>query len=419
MKSLPCARRCGALLLLFLLGGSVWAQRPITGRVLDGAHAPVGRAVITVQSPTGTTLTTITANHDGTFSLADLPDGKFTVTVSANGFQSRQVPLSIHNGYAELAPVQLSIVPMGDAVTVTAQRGAVEAVEQSAQVVSIKDEAALRTRPLATLGNALEGAPGILVQQSTYGQVSPFLRGLTGYQVLNLVDGVRFNNATFRSGPNQYLAYIEPSQAERLEALLGPTGAQYGSDALGGTINVLTATPAFANRFTAEWQVFGASADASGGNQAKVTFGTKRLALLFGGAGQKHNDLRAGQGADSRHVLHRFFGLNQSQIRGLLGTRQQDTGFTQYGWHTKAALRLSETQIAFVVVSARRVGRRARVQGFVGRAGPSSLRLCAAGFAFRLRAPRMAEARLAGFVDEHAVGQCPARWFAAAKPAHH
>ena len=333
-----------SLLFLLLFSNYVFAQHVVFGRIEDASQAPVAGAIVTVQSLTGATLTTILTNNDGAFTLTNVPDGVFKLTVGANGFQSRQLPITIRGGTADLATIQLSINAMREVVTVTAQRGAFESVEQSAQIVSIKNEESLRARPLATLGNALEGVPGILVQQSSYGQVSPFLRGLTGYQVLNLVDGVRFNNATFRSGPNQYLAFIEPSQAERVEALLGPVSAQYGSDALGGAINVLTAVPAFVDLFTGELQTFGASADASGGGQAKLTFGTKRIALLFGGSWQKHNDLRAGQGADSRNVLHRFFGLSQTQVRKLLGARQQDTGFTQYGWHTKAALRLSETQ---------------------------------------------------------------------------
>lgn len=338
------ARLIAFLCVLFSQSVITLAQNSLTSRIMDDTQAPVAGAIITVQTPTGATMTTLTTNNDGVFALPNLPDGIFTLTVSANGFQSRQLPLSIRGGNAEIETIRLSVNSIRETVTVTAQRGAAESVEQSAQIVSIKDEDALRSRPLATIGNALEGAPGILVQQSTYGQVSPFLRGLMGYQVLNLVDGVRFNNATFRSGPNQYLAFIEPSQAQRVEALLGPTGVQYGSDALGGTINVLTLSPAVGKSFSGEWQAFGASADASGGSQAKLTFGTKRLALLFGGSWQKHNDLRAGHGDDSRNVLSRFFGLPQAQIRNLLGERQQDTGFTQYGWHTKAALRLRETQ---------------------------------------------------------------------------
>ncbi len=338
------ARLLAFLFVLFSQSVATLAQNSLASRIVDDTQAPVAGAIITVQTPTGATLTTLTTNNDGVFALPNLPDGIFTLTVNANGFQARQLPLNLRGGNTELATIRLSLHAMREAITVTAQRGAVEAVEQSAQIVSIKDEDALRARPLATIGNALEGAPGVLVQQSTYGQVSPFLRGLTGYQVLNLIDGVRFNNAAFRSGPNQFLAFIEPSQAERVEALLGPISAQYGSDALGGTINVLTATPTFANSFSGEWQAFGASADASGGSQAKLTFGTKHIALLLGGSWQKHNDLRAGGGADSRNVLHRFFGLKQAQIRHLLGARQQDTAFAQIGWHTKAALRLSETQ---------------------------------------------------------------------------
>lgn len=130
--------------------------------------------------------------------------------------------------------------PVYTAITVTATLGREEAAVESATLALIREEDDLRARALTTIGNALEGTPGILVQQTSTSQVSPFLRGLTGYQVLNLVDGIRFNNSTFRSGPNQYLAFVEPGQARQVEAVLGPAGSLYGSDAMGGSIQVLT-----------------------------------------------------------------------------------------------------------------------------------------------------------------------------------
>jgi hemoglobin/transferrin/lactoferrin receptor protein len=53
---------------------------------------------------------------------------------------------------------------------------------------------------------ALRDVPGVHIQQTTSGQGSPFVRGLTGQQVVHLINGVRFNNSTFRPGANQYTA---------------------------------------------------------------------------------------------------------------------------------------------------------------------------------------------------------------------
>ena len=201
---------------------------------------------------------------------------------------------------------------------------------------------------LVTIGNALEDSPGITVQQTTYGQVSPVLRGLTGYQVLNLVDGVRYNNSIFRSGPNQYLAFIEPSQVETVEAVLGPSGAQYGSDSLGGTINNLS-MPA---RFGAgggferhgEAHLSGTSADLAGEGSAKLSISNERVSWLVGGAARRINDLRSGDGEDSRNVFRRFFDLPFGQVRDLIGPRLQDTGFSQFGLHTKLLVQPTDEQ---------------------------------------------------------------------------
>lgn len=249
-----------------------------------------------------------------------------------------------------LAPAALAGDPpaaVSTSITVTATRGMTEPAASTVPLVVVKDREANFSRPLTTVGNALDAEPGILVQQSTAGQVSPFLRGLTGYQVVNLIDGVRFNNSTFRSGPNQYLVFVEPSQANRIEAMLGPSGAQYGSDALGGAINVTTADPRFADTWTThgELTAFGASADWSSGGNAQLSAGNDKLWLLGGVSGRKHNDLRAGGGWDSRNVYHRLFGLSSTQVRSLIGDRQQDSGFAQYGVNTKFAARPRPDQL--------------------------------------------------------------------------
>ena len=78
---------------------------------------------------------------------------------------------------------------------------------------------------------------GVWSQQTTVGQGSPLLRGLTGYQNFIQIDGVRLNNSTFRSGPNQYLATISPDNLDRIEVLRGPGSMQYGSGAMGGGLS--------------------------------------------------------------------------------------------------------------------------------------------------------------------------------------
>lgn len=232
-------------------------------------------------------------------------------------------------------------------ITVTAERGTVGEVETAAPVVHVSERKAFLNLPMPTLGNVFNSAPGILVQQTTYGQVSPFLRGLTGYQVLNLIDGLRFNNSTFRSGPNQYLAFVDPSQAFRVEAALGPMGAQYGSDAMGGSIQVLTPQAQHTDLLAVhgEFRMLAASADRSAAGLGQISVSNRIASWILGGSLRNLGDLRGGGGADSRHVLRRLFGLNDTQIESVTGSRMVDTGFSQYGVHSKLALRPRENHL--------------------------------------------------------------------------
>ncbi len=236
-------------------------------------------------------------------------------------------------------------------VTVTADRVSPVEVREAAKVSAVHDRTEMTERPMTTIGEALRADPGILVQATTTAQVSPFLRGLTGYQVLNLVDGIRYNNSTFRSGPNQYLALLEPSQARSIEAVLGPAGAEFGSDAMGGVIQVLTPSARFADAARSPWELHGnvdaafGSADLSGTGSAQFQVFNHRFSALAGGSAARFQDLRAGGGEDSRHTLRRLFGLSQSQIEPITGSRQQDSGFRQAGFHTKMAFRPTDTTL--------------------------------------------------------------------------
>ena len=92
--------------------------------------------------------------------------------------------------------------------------------------------------PLAarTIGDHLDQVPAIHLQRTSYGQVSSFLRGQTGFRTLILIDGIRFNNSVFRSGPNQYLSLVDPLSLGAAEVIFGPGSVLHGSDAAGGTI---------------------------------------------------------------------------------------------------------------------------------------------------------------------------------------
>ncbi len=182
-------------------------------------------------------------------------------------------------------------------VVVTARRQALSNFKLPA-TATLLDADYLQQRTPRTVPEALMGAAGVFVQKTNHGGGSPYLRGLIGQQTLMLVDGIRLNNATFRSGPNQYLNTLDPAWMERMEVMLGNGSVEYGSDAIGGVINVLThqlhtsEKAAWHPEAAFKWICRGQ--EASG--QAALTYSAPGLALRLDGAYRHFGDLIGGKG---------------------------------------------------------------------------------------------------------------------------
>lgn len=107
------------------------------------------------------------------------------------------------------------------------------------------DEIDLLENGSRTLPEALRYTPGVMIQKTAHGHGSPFIRGFTGRRNLIMIDGIRLNNSTYRGGPIQYWNTIDSLSIEHLELIKSQGSVLYGSDAVGGTVNVMTKSSNF------------------------------------------------------------------------------------------------------------------------------------------------------------------------------
>lgn len=115
----------------------------------------------------------------------------------------------------------------------------------SARAVTTKTSENAHDASPQSLADALRHARGLAVQQTTPGQGTIYVRGLSGREVVHLVDGVRVNAAIFRAGNNPYLGLVDPHAADRIEVVRGPSSVLHGSDALAGVVSITTRLPGY------------------------------------------------------------------------------------------------------------------------------------------------------------------------------
>ncbi len=107
--------------------------------------------------------------------------------------------------------------------------------------ISMREAIAVKKgAPVGTTGDLLRRTGQVHVQQSQQGGGSPVIRGFEANRILLVVDGVRLNNAIYRSGHVQNAITIDPNAIEQVRVILGPSSVRFGSDALGGVIHFKT-----------------------------------------------------------------------------------------------------------------------------------------------------------------------------------
>lgn len=150
-----------------------------------------------------------------------------------------------------------------------------------------------------TTAEALRHKAGIWIQKTGHLGGSPILRGFMGNRVIYLFDNIRRNTASIFGGPNSFLQNIDALDIDRIEVVRGPGSVLYGSDAIGGVVNVITnERPIFSKelKYGGRFYTRYGSVDEELSTRVEVFSAYKNFYAFWGGTYRDINDLEGGRG---------------------------------------------------------------------------------------------------------------------------
>ncbi len=202
----------------------------VTGTVRSAdSGMPLAGAMVQVVSTGGTA----TTHGDGSFRIA-VPDAEsYRLRIDRLGYAAGSV--EVRPGETATVDLEVAAIPLPDVVVtaVLSPRAANETVRPSAVFAREK----LQRHLAGTLAQTVESVPGVAVTSMGPGTSQPVIRGLGGDRILMLEDGQRVGDVV-NSGADHATA-VTPSSARRIDVIRGPSAILYGSNALGGVINVV------------------------------------------------------------------------------------------------------------------------------------------------------------------------------------
>ena len=278
-------------LLLTTMAAPAGAQETGTVRgtvTLTETGDPVHGAVILVVGAGSFALT----DELGMFVVENVPPGDYEVLAQREHLTAGRQTVSVPAGGDAMVDFALGLSPVHEDITVTASVGGAETTFEAFNAVTTIDSFDIIGAAEGSLGDALRSEPGIASRSFGPGASRPVIRGFDGDRVLILEDGVRTGDLSSQSGDHGVT--IDPNTAERIEIVRGPATLLYGSNAVGGLVNVVTPHESYReSRFAgtrAQFNVDGGSANQQVGTNASVQHGRGNVLFWAGGSTRRTDD---------------------------------------------------------------------------------------------------------------------------------
>ncbi|MGH9630381.1 MAG: TonB-dependent receptor, partial [Bryobacteraceae bacterium] len=314
------------------LGQSAGTTGTIKGTVtLEADNSPLHQATVFL-SPIGRSVHT---EDDGSYAFTDLPPGTYTVNAQMNALAAQKQTVTITGGATVEANFALRFAALRQEVTVTASGREETTLESFQTVTSVPGYQLLPRTGTPSLGDLLDQEVGVAKRSYGPGTARPVIRGFDGDRVLVLQDGTRTGTLSSQSGDHG-----EPANGlniERLEVVRGPATLLYGSNAIGGVVNVITRHnemeqhPHSGVRGTLSGT--GGTANGLGGGNGFFEFGAGDFLFWGGGGGLRTGDYKTPIGTVEnsatemrnasigmgRHGNRNYFSLSYGFQNGLYG----------------------------------------------------------------------------------------------------
>lgn len=275
-----------AAIAVFLLPFATFAQSgTLRGTIKSEANGqPLSGVSVTITQLSRSTET----DENGVYEFKDIPAGRYTIVTHTDGFSDRAQSITVDSSSAATLDFSLSITALREEVTVTAT-GTEGSVFESFQSVTSVGSTNIREQASTSIGETLEREAGIGKRSFGSGSSRPTIRGFEGDRVLILQDGVR--NSSLGSQSGDHGEPVNTVNLERLEVIKGPATLLYGSNAIGGVVNAVTADEDQAHKgLRGYFTALGGTVNRQSGFGGGIEYGFKKIVLNFGASTIREGD---------------------------------------------------------------------------------------------------------------------------------